>query len=809
MALNDVRKISGRLIYLEGNVPAQAAYIESVEAETLPPGSEAYARNDGSSQNVDLVFGIPQGEQGERGYTGNGIASITLIQTVGLVKVYRILLTDGEHFDFPVADGNGISGIAKASTDVLEDTYRISYTDGTTSTYKVKNGRGIVSVTKTGTSGLVDTYTISYNDGTSSTFTVTNGEKGDTGNGIASISKTGTSGLVDTYTITYTNGQTATFTVTNGNGITKIQKTGTSGLTDTYTITFQNGTTTTYQVVNGNGISSITKTGTSGLVDTYTIAYTNGTSTTFTVTNGEKGDTGNGIQSIAKTATVGLVDTYTITFTDGTTTTFDVTNGSDMWGNITGTLSDQTDLQNALNNKAPAITETASGSIASFTDGSTLPVTALTVGIEPVQDLHGYDNPWPAGGGKNLLPNVLEKDNEATVSKGVTFTKRPDGTILVNGTATGGQAELYLGLFQIEAGKYASLISNTAVNVSLQLRKNGAGGAEIMPSITTTHQEVTISEVTTVYSRLRVPEGLSVNNAIVYPMFAKQDTALTVADFEPYDNICPISGHTSAVVTRTGKNLIGISDYTYTSASAKSWDDITPIKSGSYKFSFSTSNTSGFTVRFLDANGSYLYNQTKTNQSGRVSFNISFSGLATKIYIYSNTAITISDVQLELGSTVTAYEAPQIQTVTIDLDGTRYGGTLDLLTGEMTVDRVLTHYTGQESSWTALSTSGVFQYTNGIAYRISQTPITDKFTGYSPRGSASLPLGGIAISTNYTVLIINTGSTNLEAFQQYMESIGGFDIVRKLASPETVQLTPSQMQTLLGENHIFADTGDV
>jgi hypothetical protein len=23
--------------------------------------------------------------------------------------------------------------------------------------------------------------------------------------------------------------------------------------------------------------------------------------------------------------------------------------------------------------------------------------------LEPVQDLHGYDKPWPAGGGKNLF----------------------------------------------------------------------------------------------------------------------------------------------------------------------------------------------------------------------------------------------------------------------------------------------------------------------------------------------------------------------------------------------------------------------
>lgn len=79
---------------------------------------------------------------------------------------------------------------------------------------------------------------------------------------------------------------------------------------------------------------------------------------------GPTGATGNGIASITKTGTSGLIDTYTITFTDGSTTTFTVTNGKDgssgpgsvSWGDIDGTLSDQTDLQTALNAKQNTLT---------------------------------------------------------------------------------------------------------------------------------------------------------------------------------------------------------------------------------------------------------------------------------------------------------------------------------------------------------------------------------------------------------------------------------------------------------------------
>ena len=65
------------------------------------------------------------------------------------------------------------------------------------------------------------------------------------------------------------------------------------------------------------------------------------------------------------------------------------------------------DVKNTLNHKSDMIYDTAFGDIASFPDGADgLPVKDLTVAIEPVQDLHGYDKPWPAGGGKNRVSSV-------------------------------------------------------------------------------------------------------------------------------------------------------------------------------------------------------------------------------------------------------------------------------------------------------------------------------------------------------------------------------------------------------------------
>ena len=68
-------------------------------------------------------------------------------------------------------------------------------------------------------------------------------------------------------------------------------------------------------------------------------------------------------------------------------------------------------------------TDTASGDIASITDGqSVVPVKSLKVTLEPIQDLHGYDKPWSGGNGKNKLDqSAYTSLSDATYSNG-TFT---------------------------------------------------------------------------------------------------------------------------------------------------------------------------------------------------------------------------------------------------------------------------------------------------------------------------------------------------------------------------------------------------
>lgn len=96
--------------------------------------------------NGVLTIGIPKGDTGETGATGNGIESAVLNANYTLTLTF----TDGTSYTTPSI--RGATGATGAT------------------------GNGISSVTLTSTSGAVKTYTIAFTDGTNTTFDVTDGE---------------------------------------------------------------------------------------------------------------------------------------------------------------------------------------------------------------------------------------------------------------------------------------------------------------------------------------------------------------------------------------------------------------------------------------------------------------------------------------------------------------------------------------------------------------------------------------------------------------------------------------------------------
>ena len=212
------------------------------------------------------------------------------------------------------------------------------------------------------------------------------------------------------------------------------------------------------------------------------------------------------------------------------------------------------------------LSDSGDGSIVSFDDGADgIPVRDLKVQMEPIQDLHGYDNPWPAGGGKNKLPMNLADikiintsgtwNNNVYVHNGVTYTLTEfDGYVTqvsVNGTATGGNSFL-------NVNKKTVLADGTYILSGCPT--GGSGDAYFLRSMRGINvfdrgsgsSEVTYDSGSALYVYININDGVSVSNIVFKPMIRLASES--DATFAPYSNICPISGRDSVTVTRTGFN---------------------------------------------------------------------------------------------------------------------------------------------------------------------------------------------------------------------------------------------------------------
>lgn len=208
-------------------------------------------------------------------------------------------------------------------------------------------------------------------------------------------------------------------------------------------------------------------------------------------------------------------------------------------------------------------TETASGNPIHITDAANFPAESVVTTLEPVQDLHGYSKPWPAGGGKNLLDlNITNLKNINTTGtwnnnvytiNSVTFTINSDNTITVNGTPS---ENTYIEILKEDLSRYSGMIlngcpengSSSTFSMFMQLNQspweryatdNGNGATITTP----------LSEANSVV-RCLIYAGYTANNLVFKPMIR----LATVADptYEPYSNECPISGHTGVELKHSG-----------------------------------------------------------------------------------------------------------------------------------------------------------------------------------------------------------------------------------------------------------------
>ena len=103
--------------YVDSGVDASIT-ITIGQTSTLPAGSSATVTNTGTSTDPIFNFGIPKGDTGATGATGNGIVSITKTGTSGLVDTYTITYTNGNTSTFTVTNGADGSGSVSSVNNI-------------------------------------------------------------------------------------------------------------------------------------------------------------------------------------------------------------------------------------------------------------------------------------------------------------------------------------------------------------------------------------------------------------------------------------------------------------------------------------------------------------------------------------------------------------------------------------------------------------------------------------------------------------------------------------------------------------------
>ena len=166
------------------------------------------------------------------------------------------------------------------------------------------------------------------------------------------------------------------------------------------------------------------------------------------------------------------------------------------------------------------------------------------VALSLIQDLHGYDYPWVAGAGKNKLKVTA---SSATVS-GITFTVNADGTVTANGTAT---ADAYINV--TPSPQVLNIEPDTDYIVSGCPQGGSANTYYLLPRFCGSEYGTGVSarwsqeqSASGIFVNLYVKSGYTANNLVFKPMIR----LATESDptFEPYSNICPITGHTQVEV---------------------------------------------------------------------------------------------------------------------------------------------------------------------------------------------------------------------------------------------------------------------
>ena len=205
---------------------------------------------------------------------------------------------------------------------------------------------------------------------------------------------------------------------------------------------------------------------------------------------------------------------------------------------------------------------TVTGATASFNTHFPSEILHATASMAPVQDLHGYDKPWPRGGGMNMFPHAAAGTSS---SNGITVVSNGAGTYTFTGTATA-DATISFDLVDTmiiptsigEGGQACFYLGNSFANSQIGFHLFYQGTLVDRWALSFANRTITTYAIMSGQSvdsiAFFIPSGTVIpSSATMTPYIT--NTGKSDEVFSPYENICPIEGHTEVNVWRTGINI--------------------------------------------------------------------------------------------------------------------------------------------------------------------------------------------------------------------------------------------------------------
>lgn len=485
----------------------------------------------------------------------------------------------------------------------------------------------------------------------------------------------------------------------------------------------------------------------------------------------------------------------------------------------------------------PHIVRPAAAPLQNFVTDVPAPLKECKVHFEPVQDLHGYDKPWPAGGGKNIAKPY---DNSYVSSTYISFDySAANGTFRCYGTASASSTHSSPSAtnavnngatFILPAGTYTlSIIDGDGANIYAQC----VSSDETVLAETTSYITFTTNESLTVFVRLKVAAAATVDKTVKIQL----EAGSTATSYVPYENVCPISGWTGVEVYKAGKNLIDptrflpkaqLNNGTVTGATVYGIYSVPIPKNKTIYWSKTVIAASIGALADAEAvNGIPYYNgATNTN---RTSYTWQSEDHSYLLLVMGNTNTDggVSRNEMVCLDDDRNYALPTGTTIPIDWTteaGTVYGGYVDLLTGEVwnTYQQVILD--GDETLNVGTSayngTDGTNRYVtvpNHGCGTSTAAGCCDKAKLYNENvwGYPNTHRWGFTLNANTQLHIVFDNATvgitaetedRTAAIKTWLSNNPmTFYIPRK--NPELVgTLTPIQLKTLRGTNNIYSDS---